>query len=467
MHPVHDSLAFRFRDADNMVKITRKLCGLIVLAVLLPLQSFAGVESFSRQSFPPQPLKLKQAIEYGLEHNRTLLSAKQQVHATNQQVGQARADFYPRLDGQYTFQHLKDEPIAKFFEGEEFPINHATTNRWQVDVTQPLFAGFGLTAQLNISKMDLRIAEHRLEETRLDVVRDVQKAFLQVLLAEKLVQVVKDNVQSLEVQRRNAEAQFQQGLTAQNDVLKADVALAQAQQRERTTVKQLVLLRSRLNQLLDLAPQTKLALAESEVSMPPRGELKLEELYGLADQQRPELLSLEVSIRQAEESIRGAKSKYYPHLSAFARYYREGEDFMADRNDFLNNDNAAVGLRIDWNWFEGGKTAAEVKEFRYRQRALEERREDLLHQVHLQVEDAFEQLSVARANIETAKTALVQAEENERMVTLQYKEQLVIFLEVLNAQVFLLQSRVDYYEALYGYQLAMSDLERAVGGSFE
>jgi outer membrane protein TolC len=74
---------------------------------------------------------------------------------------------------------------------------------------------------------------------------------------------------------------------------------------------------------------------------------------------------------------------------------------------------------------------------------------------------------VARANIETAKTALAQAEENERMVTLQYKEQLVIFLEVLNAQVFLLQSRVDYYEALYGYQLAMSDLERSVGGSFE
>jgi outer membrane protein TolC len=50
------------------------------------------------------------------------------------------------------------------------------------------------------------------------------------------------------------------------------------------------------------------------------------------------------------------------------------------------------------------------------------------------------------------------------MTSLQYREQLVIFLEVLNAQVFVAQSRADYYQALYGYQLAWADMERAVGG---
>ncbi len=96
--------------------------------------------------------------------------------------------------------------------------------------------------------------------------------------------------------------------------------------------------------------------------------------------------------------------------------------------------------------------------------ALEERQRDLVQQVHLQVEDAYEQLQVAKANIETARAALKQAEENERMTTLQYKEQLVIFLEVLNAQVFLAQTQADYYQALYGYRIAWADLERAVGG---
>jgi outer membrane protein len=81
------------------------------------------------------------------------------------------------------------------------------------------------------------------------------------------------------------------------------------------------------------------------------------------------------------------------------------------------------------------------------------------------VKDAYEHLRLAEVNIETTRVALTQAEENDRMTTLQYKEQLVIFLEVLNAQLFVLRSRVDYYEALYGYQLALADLERAVGGA--
>ncbi len=205
-----------------------------------------------------------------------------------------------------------------------------------------------------------------------------------------------------------------------------------------------------------------LTLSEEEIhlKLPPSRET----LIGLAERQRPEVLSINESILQTEDGILGARSRYYPHVSAFAQYYREGNDFFANNNEFTNSNNAAIGVRMDWNLFEGGKTDASIKELRYRQRSLEELRRDLLQQISLQVEDAYEQLQVARANIETAQAALKQAEENQRMTTLQYREQLVIFLEVLNAQVFVAQSRADYFQALYGYQLAWADLERAVGG---
>jgi len=274
--------------------------------------------------------------------------------------------------------------------------------------------------------------------------------------------VAGDNVRSLDVHRRNAEAQYQQGLSAQNDVLKAEVALAQARQQERSVAKQLVLLRASLNQLLDVDLQTHLDLSEQDIRL--HIAPTLEELYSTAEKQRPEYLVLEASIQQTEEGVTAAKSRYYPRVSLFGQYFREGEDFLAQTNDFTNNQNGAVGVRVDWNWFEGGKTDAAAKEWRYRQASLGEKRIDLKQKIRLQVEDAYEQLKVANANIETARTALKQAEENERMTSLQYKEQLVIFLEVLNAQLFVAQSRADYYQALYGYQLAWTDLERAVGG---
>jgi outer membrane protein TolC len=83
------------------------------------------------------------------------------------------------------------------------------------------------------------------------------------------------------------------------------------------------------------------------------------------------------------------------------------------------------------------------------------------------VEDAFEQLKVAKANIDTTRVAVQQAEENDRITTLQYKEQVAIFLEVLNAQVFLAQTRADFYQALYGYEIAKAELERAIGGPID
>jgi outer membrane protein TolC len=310
--------------------------------------------------------------------------------------------------------------------------------------------------------MDRRIAEYRQDGTRLDVQRDIQRAFFRVLLGEKLVQVARDNLRSLEVQKRNAEASFQQGLTALNDVLKADVAVAQAVQIERAATKDVTILRSRLNQLLDLPAATKLELAEEEIVL--HRTQDLEHHYILAEKQRPEILESDEAIRQTREGVVAARSRYYPQVSAFAQYYRDGNDFFANNNEFTNEHNAAVGVRMNWNLFEGGRTDASIRELMHRQMALEERQRDLVQQVHLQVEDAYEQLQVARANIETARAALKQAEENERMTTLQYKEQLVIFLEVLNAQVFLAQTQADYYQALYGYRIAWADLERAVGG---
>ncbi len=444
----------------------------VMIALLLVQQGWCAAGDQEQVALPQQPLTMENAVAFGLERNRVLRAVQKEVQAVREQVKQAQADFFPKLDGSYTLTHLKDVPYATLgFSGAiigippQFPTATQTTNRWQLELTQPLFTGFALTSRLNISKLDLEIAEHRLEETRLNVIRDVRYGFLQALLGEKLLDVARENVRSLEVQRRNAEANFKQGLVAQNDVLKADVALAQARQRERTAAKQLVLLRSRLNQIFDLEPQTKLEFAETSVV--PQAVPSLDALYALAEEMRPEVKTLDTSIRQTQHGITAAKSRYYPRLSAFAQYYREGEDFLASDNPFANNENAAIGLRIDWNFFEGGKTRAATRELLHKQKSLEERLQELKQQIRLQVEDAYEQLQVAKADMEASEVALKQAEENERMTSIQYREQLVIFLEVLNAQVFLSQSRVDYYQALYGYALALADLERAVGGPIQ
>jgi len=417
-----------------------------------------------------KPLTMEEAVIYGLEHNRSLKASQENVSSVGQQVTKSRADFFPKIDADYNFRHLNDKPFSSLSDPTLFPAGspkfqtgYTDTHHWEIDLKQPIFTGFGLTSQLEISRMNLDIAKDQMETTRLDVIRNIKNGFLQTLLGEKLLQVARDNVESLEVQRGNAQAYFEQGLTPQNDVLKADVALADARQRERTVAKEVAILRSRLNQLLDLKVSAPIKLVDVQVrsqnELPP-----LESLYSISEKQRPEYLAVEASIRQAKAGVRLARSRYYPQVSAFGQYYREGVDLLGDTNKFTNNENAAIGVRVDLNLFEGGKTRASTNELQYRQKSLEEQLLNLKGQLKVEVEDAYEKIQLAKVNIHTSEVAMRQAEENERMTSLQYKNQLVIFLEVLNAQIFLLQSRVNYYQALYGYELAWSDLERAIGG---
>jgi outer membrane protein TolC len=415
-----------------------------------------------------QPLTQEAAVEFALAHNPAYMAAFTDVSASREKVNQAKAGFLPKVNGSYMYERWSQQPVVSIVGIPQFqnvPFALQNENLWDVQVVQPLFTGFELVSNYKASKAGLKVSKYNLRKARLDLTRDVRVVYLQTLLAQKLVQVARDNVASLEVQKKNAEAGYQQGVAARNDVLKADVALAQAVQTQRQTTKQLIVLRATLNQYLGIDLDKKIDLAgirEKSATVP-----ALDRLYEIAQAQRPEFLSLKESIKQACYYRKAAEGEYYPHVSAFADYFREGQDFAGSNNPYGNSNNTAVGLKVNWNFFEGGNTRASVLEWDYRLKGLQERQTDLLQKIDLQVKDALKQLEVAKADIATNRTALKQAEENERITTLQYKEQVAIFLDVLNSEVYLVQSRARYYQSVYGYEIAKAQLERAIGAAIE
>jgi outer membrane protein len=440
----------------------------ILMVAAAPLACFmvAGLAPpvHAAQSLPSQPLTLDGAVSYGLEHNSGLQATEQEIQAAEQGIRKAQADFFPKVEAGHSSTFMEDAPYMRI-QGNVFQTSDPDLHRWEAQITQPLFTGFANTAQYRNAKLQRQLASHHREETRLDLVRNIQRTFLQTLLAEKLLQVQRDTIRQIQNHRQNAEAYYRQGLTPQNDVLKADVALADARQKELNAAKLVRVLRLQLNQLLGLSLPTQLELAEwTEAPDRYQTELALEDLFTRAEKQRPELLSLDIAILQTEEGKRLAMSRFYPQAALFGTYYQEGKDFWGTENDYSNPHNGAVGVKVNWNVFEGGKSYASIREWRHKRRAIEERRQDVLRQIYVQLQDAHEQLQVSQANLETARVAVEQAKENQRMTLAQYQQQVVVFSEVLDAQVYLTQAQANYFQSLYGCQLAWADLERAVGG---
>ena len=72
--------------------------------------------------------------------------------------------------------HLHSSPISPSsrlpgYGVSVLPFSIQTSNRWQVDIVQPLFTGFGLESQYKASKVGLKISQYQLEEARLNLVR--------------------------------------------------------------------------------------------------------------------------------------------------------------------------------------------------------------------------------------------------------------------------------------------------------
>jgi outer membrane protein TolC len=280
-------------------------------------------------------------------------------------------------------------------------------------------------------------------------------------LAKKLARVADDEVKALSAHSHDADRFFQQGLIPYNDLLRSEVALANAvQKRERArTAVQMVM--GKLNVLL-AEPVDRIVRLEDVEGVPQQtyvpGDLVDEALA-----RRPAIRQLDLFDRRLAQEEKLAKSAWYPEIVLRGSYQRSGGDLGATYNDFSNDHNVVVALQANWTVFDWGKTRSEVDEVRSDRRANSHAIEEAENRVALQVRDAILELEVAEKNIATAEKALKQARENWRITKVQYDQQVTTSTEVLDARSFLSQADSNHIRAQYGYRAALALLDRAVG----
>ncbi len=431
-----------------------------ILAICLAVFVLSQSPTVSASEAPLETLSVSAAVATALKNNPSIRVATANMAAADESVKSARADLLPKISAGYGYTALKEEPIMKT-AGGDLQIAHQNQYNWDVTLVQPLFAGFALRSQYDIAKLDTVSRELEKEQTVLDLTRGVRSACYNLMLAQKLLEVSSDEVETLTAHKKDAELFFSQGLIPPNDRLKADVALSNAlqqQARVKASVRKAVI---RINRLLDRPLESGLAIEDAAAIS--QETYDLEVLSARALKGRPVLRLVDVSMEQLGLAKKAAQSTWYPQLSLVGSYEKTGDNPAADNNEFSNSDGSYVGVQAQWNFWESGKTRAETNRVRRQMKALEARIEALQAQVLEEVRSALLDCRVAHANITTAEKALDQARENWRITDLQYQQQVATSTDVLDARTFLTQADTNYYRALYGYLDAVAGLERAVG----
>lgn len=410
-------------------------------------------------------INLEQAIAQALANNDLIQQAVNELKASRSEFAQAKSRLGPTASLTYNYVNMRDEPFI-YFEvmpgvKEKFPSAHEDLVSWEITISQPLFTGFALLSQKELASLGVDIRTLERDQARLEVARQVKVAYAQVLLAQKGVQVAKVAVDQLSSHVKDARNFFAQGIIPRNDLLKSQVACAQAKQSLVQARSQLSVARAHFNLLLKQDMETGFSL--QDLPEIPLEQYALDALLVQAVQKRPVVRELEKRLQQARLGIKLAKSEFYPKIALVGQYKHEGDGLLAETNDFANHETALIGLQAKWDFFESGQSFHQLQKARYQKMALKRQLSLVTDQVRLQVKKAYEDLQVAKANISTATQAKAQAQENFRITNHRFQEQMSTSTEVLDARTYLTQAELSFYRAWYGYWMAKAELERAVG----
>ncbi len=437
--------------------------------VFLALSAFTFI-FYSHLAFAEAPLTLEESIDIALKNSIVLNIAKEGSKGAAAQKKEAITGFLPQFSTSYSYTRLNDDPILKLPDGFPIPpFNHAmemvtgTQNNynWVLEAKQPLFAGGGILANYQASRIgeDAALMEEKAKYQ--DVVQEVKIAYFNILRAKRIQEAAQQSVEMLNAHRDVAENYFKVGMIPKNDLLHAEVELANGKQALVRAKNAVELAKSSLNTVLKREIFTPVEIVDILNYQP--FKQSFEECLNIARQNRPELKISSLKAAQAGKIVQVAQSDYFPALSVVGNYTRFGDNPSVSGSDFQNAETWSVMAVASWNFWEWGRTKFRVDASKAKENQAIESTKELNDQITLEIKNAYLMLQETESQIIVWQKVIEQAEENFRISEERYKERVATSTEVLDAQTLLTKAKSEYANALGDYNVNSARLQRAMG----
>ncbi|MHB8828911.1 MAG: TolC family protein [Syntrophales bacterium] len=424
-------------------------------------------------------ITLDESVDIVVKQSLRVNSAREGVRGAEALRKEAFTGFLPKFSTSYSYSRLNEEP-SFLFPGLSFTLPGAppvpvkmpaqtlatgTKNNynWNIEVRQPLYAGGGIAAGYEAGRIGVDIARVAEQETILDVVQEVKIAYFNILKAQRIMGVAAQALKRLTAHRDAAAAFHEAGIIPRNDLLRAEVELAGGKQYLLRAENAVEMAKAKFNTLLRRDIEAPVAIEDSLIESAAVEPLAV--CIAAARAHRPELKSSQLRRNQAKILVKQAKSEYYPNLSFVGNYARYGDAPEVAGSDYRDRENWYVMAVANWNFWEWGKTKARVEAGKSRENQAADLLAGLQDQIALEVKGSYLLFVEAKKQLPGAKKAVEQAEENFRINTERYSEQVGTATDVVDAQTILTAAMADYQNYLGDLSIAKARLDRAMGVS--
>ena len=400
------------------------------------------------------PIDLQTAIDKAFATHADIKKAEYSLDSARADYNAARESFGPKV----TFSHNSsrggywdEQPVA----GIGYSKNLRTAHSNGLNLSVPVFNA-SLNAAEKQAKARYQSGVLGEELAFIKMKQTVSNAYYTLLATIDAEKVCEQSVAALQDHLKNVQAQYDVGVVAKVDLLRSEVELTSAQQDLLKAENQHSIAEARLNNMMGIAQDTKLAPVE-ELGYKSYGET-LPRCIDYAMLHRLDLQQSRLQVKAAEAALNGAKAGWMPAVSGSLSNSWSDDRWPGDKGS-----NWGAGVGVSMNVFDTGVTKSKVASAKANLMSAKESYRQDTDNVELDVRNCYNTMREAEKRITTTQVAVAKAEEDYHIAQVRYEAGVGTNTDVLDAQVALNRARNNFNNALYDYNLAKSALDTAMG----
>ena len=387
---------------------------------------------------PAGVITLHQALTYALLHSPELA-----VYAWGMRVSEARelqASLLPNPEIEVEVEEVGGTGDASGFDAA------GTT----LQLSQLIEFGNKRSRRIRVASLENQLAGWDYEAKRLEVLAEVANAFVDVLVAQRQLELADELVRLSQEVLTTVSQRVDAGKDSPVETTKAQVALSSVRIEQKQARRQLESARKRLAATWgskSVAFERVIGQFEETLPVPPESQL-LELLT-----QNPDIArwAVEMEQRRAELDLEKAMAIPDPSVLGGVQHFNE-----TDETTFV------FGLSIPLPLFD--RNQGEVLAARHNIAKAENQRRVVELAVYTAAVDAYEALSIAFTEVtDLKKEVLPGAQSAFDAVSEGYRQGKFNYLDVLDAQQTLFEAKGKYVESLAAYHKSRVEMERLIG----
>lgn len=402
---------------------------------------------------------LQACVQYAIKHYPLVQQALLDEQITDRQIKSKLADWYPQLNLNANYQNNFKLPAA--FSGGQL-IHTGTYNSSTVgfSLSQNIFTRDVLIALRTRGDVMTNIRQQTVSD-KIDVTVNVSKAFYDVLLTKKQIDVLNDDIVRLERNYKDAYNQYQGGLVDKTDYKRATISLNNSKAELKTNEEALKAKYQVLKQLMGYTGQDSIHLVYDSAQM--EGEVLIDTLQPLDYTKRIEYQQLMTQKRLQQADVKYEKWAYIPTVTAGAGY---NFNYLNNRFGDLYRDNfpnSYAGLQLAFPIFQGTKRQQNIRIAELQLTRIDWDIVNLQTTISTQYAQS---LAVYKSNLNDYHILRENrdlARDVYNTINVQYRSGIKAYLELITAQTDLLTAESNYSNALYQVLSSKLDVEKALG----